>query len=100
MQHALFDLQDVTQTKMALLLNEQMELSRQMQEIDWMESAVKEHTREHERNGDPAALVAGWSSLSALDLELANKRQAAINRSKSRNTIRSPLSGLGVCGRR
>jgi hypothetical protein len=77
MQHALFDLQDVTQTKMALLLNEQMELSRQMQEIDWMESAVKEHTREHERNGDPAALVAGWSSLSALDLELANKRQAA-----------------------
>jgi hypothetical protein len=77
MQHALFELQDVTQTKMALLLNEQMELSRQMQEIDWMEAAVKEHTKEHERNGDPAALVAGWSSLSALDLELANKRQQA-----------------------
>ena len=76
-QHALFELQDVTQTKMALLVNEQMELRRQLEEIDWLEQEVNAHAKAHENMHDPAGLVAGWSSLSALDHELSSKRQAS-----------------------
>ena len=45
LQDLLFRLQDETQAKLSSLLSEEMELRRQLEQLDWMESSLTKQER-------------------------------------------------------
>lgn len=66
LQEALFALQEETQRKMNLLLSEELELRRQLQQIEWTESFVDIM----QASLPPMSFVAGWERHASLRSQL------------------------------
>eukprot|EP00753_Platysulcus_tardus_P020567 PLAT8228.1.p1 GENE.PLAT8228.1~~PLAT8228.1.p1 ORF type:complete len:1035 (+),score=520.69 PLAT8228.1:50-3154(+) len=70
LQEALFQLQDETQRKMSILLGEELELRRQLEQIGWVENFLQYQ----QDTLPPVEFLAAWSRHTALRSELHLQR--------------------------
>jgi len=75
LQDALFQLQEETQRKMNLLLSEELELRRQLQQIEWTEGFV--HTMQETL--PPMSFVSAWERHAALRSQLYSQLSGGLS---------------------